>query len=252
VRTRKTIVGDTNFTNRRQALRAIGAALAGGSVGAALGCSAEAMPTSPSTASTSGGTGSTSCVEAASETRGPYPDTTGMIGNQAFYRQDIREGRPGVALTLVLTIVNVRNGCAPVSGAAVEIWQCDADGHYSEYAQPGYNGTGQTFLRGLQTSNAGGQVTFITVYPGWYQGRATHIHVDVNVGGARVKSTQIAFPEGVTREVYASGVYASSGQNPTTNASDNVFSDGTSTEMAALSGSVGSGYTATLTIGVSA
>jgi hypothetical protein len=188
VRTRKTIADDTNFTNRRQAPRAIGAALAGGSVGAAVGCSAEAMPTSPPTASTSGGTGSTSCVEAASETRGPYPDVTGMIGNQAFYRQDIREGRPGVALTLTLTIANVRNGCAPVSGAAVEIWQCDADGHYSEYAQPGYNGTGQTFLRGLQT----------------------------------------------------------------TNASDNVFSDGTSTEMAALSGSIAAGYTASLTIGVSA
>ncbi len=173
-----------------------------------------------------------------------------MIGNQAFYRQDIREGRPGTALTLQLTIVDVRSSCAPVSGAAVEIWQCDADGHYSEYAQPGYNGTGQTFLRGLQVTNASGQVSFLTVYPGWYQGRATHIHVDVTVGGRLVKSTQVAFPEDVSREVYGSGVYAAKGQNPTTNARDNVFSDGTSTEMATLGGSPAGGYTATLTIGV--
>jgi protocatechuate 3,4-dioxygenase beta subunit len=200
-------------------------------------------PTPPSSAA--------GCVpEAASETRGPYPDRLGMIGNQAFYRQDIREGRSGTALTVQLTIVDVRSNCAPVTGAAVEIWQCDADGHYSEYAQPGYNGTGQTFLRGLQVTNVGGQVSFLTVYPGWYQGRATHIHVDVNVGGRLVKSTQIAFPEDVTRDVYSSGAYAAKGQNPTTNARDNVFSDGTSTEMATLSGSPANGYTATLTIGV--
>lgn len=248
---------------RRHALRTLGVALAAGPVGAAMGCGSSS-PTAPSatTTSTTTTTGTTQtttsppvstsgCVEAATETRGPYPDTTGMINNQAFYRQDVREGRPGLALTLVLTVVNVRNACAPLPSAAIEIWQCDADGHYSEYAQPGYNGTGQTFLRGLQVTNANGSATFTTIYPGWYQGRATHIHVDVSVGGRRVKETQIAFPESVTQQVYASGVYAAKGQNSTTNARDNVFSDGTATEMATLSGSLAAGYTATLTIGVS-
>lgn len=242
---------DSINQERRRALRALGVALAGGSVSAALGCGSDA-PASPSpTISTQETTtGSSACVESASETRGPYPDVTGMVNNPAFYRQDIREGKTGTALTLVLTIVNTRNACAPLSGAAVEIWQCDAAGNYSEYAQPGYNGTGQTFLRGLQTTNASGQATFLTVYPGWYQGRATHIHVDVNVSGRIVKSTQIAFPEETSRQVYASGVYASKGQNPTSNTSDMVFSDGTSTELAALNGSPSSGYTATLTVGV--
>lgn len=142
--------------------------------------------------------------------------------------------------------------CAPIAGATVEIWQCDADGHYSEYAQPGYNGTGQTFLRGLQRTDAGGRVTFVTIYPGWYQGRATHVHVDVTVNGTRVKTTQVAFPEDVTRQVYTSGVYAAKGQNTTTNANDNVFSDGTFTEMASVSGDATTGFTASLTIGVSA
>lgn len=109
----------------------------------------------------------------------------------------------------------------------------------------------QTFLRGVQTTDANGQVTFTTIYPGWYAGRATHIHVDVYRSGAIVKSTQIAFPETVSSAVYASGVYAAHGQNnQTTNANDNVFSDGVTNELATVSGSVSAGYTAMLNVGI--
>jgi hypothetical protein len=111
-------------------------------------------------------------------------------------------------------------------------------------------GAGQTFLRGLQTADGSGLVTFNTIYPGWYAGRATHIHVEVFVNGRNVKTTQIAFPESVNAAVYASGVYAAKGQNPQTNASDGIFADGTSTELAAMSGSAAAGYTATLRISV--
>ena len=224
--------------------------------GAAL-AACGSSPTSPTTSTstststtTPGGTSSTSCAVTPSETEGPYPDKTGMITNSAFLRRDITEGRSGLPLTLTLTIVNVTSSCSPVSNASVEIWQCDASGDYSEYPQPGFDGTGQTFLRGIQTTDTNGQVTFTTIYPGWYAGRATHIHVDVVRSGVLVKTTQIAFPESVTAAVYASGVYASKGQNSTTNASDNVFSDGTTSEMATLTGSTASGYTATLTIGI--
>ena len=115
----------------------------------------------------------------------------------------------------------------------------------------GYDGTGQTFLRGVQAADSSGRVTFRTIYPGWYMGRATHIHVQVFVNGAVVKTTQIAFPESVSSSVYRTGVYASKGQNSTSNASDNVFSDSTQPELATLTGDTTSGYTATLTIGVS-
>ena len=209
--------------------------------GAALAGCGSSSPASPSTSTTTttpttGGTTSTSCAVTPSETEGPYPDKTGMINNSAFFRRDITEGRSG--------------SCSPVSNASVEIWQCDASGNYSEYSQPGFDGTGQTFLRGIQTTDANGQVTFTTIYPGWYAGRATHIHVDVFRSGSLVKTTQIAFPESVTAAVYASGVYASKGQNSTSNAGDMVFSDGTQNELATLTGSTASGYTATLTIGV--
>jgi protocatechuate 3,4-dioxygenase beta subunit len=99
-------------------------------------------------------------------------------------------------------------------GLPVEIWHCDAAGEYSEYSQPGFNGVGQTFLRGVQTTDASGQVSFTTIYPGWYAGRATHIHVEVYRNGTNIKTTQIAFPESVTSAVYASGVYASKGGIP--------------------------------------
>jgi hypothetical protein len=95
-------------------------------------------------------------------------------------------------------------------------------------------------------------VTFKTLYSGWYQGRATHLHVEVTVNGASVKVTQLAFPETISAAVYAQGVYAPKGQNPTRNATDMVFSDSLQSELATLVGDVTTGYTATLTIGVAA
>jgi protocatechuate 3,4-dioxygenase beta subunit len=158
-----------------------------------------------------------------------------MIGNAAFYRQDITEGKPGTPLTLSLTVVSVAGGCPAVADATIEIWHCDAAGGYSEYTEAG------TFLRGLQKTDANGRATFNTIYPGWYTGRATHIHLEVFVNGASVKTTQMAFPEDVTAAVYAIGVYASRGQNPTRNGSDNVFADGTTNELATMNGSTSAG-----------
>jgi protocatechuate 3,4-dioxygenase beta subunit len=228
---------------RRQAIGALTAAV-GGLLEGCSGAPTSASSTTSSSSTTIGGTSSAACAVTATETEGPYPDITGMLNNPAFYRRDVTEGKPGLPLALMLTVVNANSSCAPVSGAVVEIWHCDAQGVYSEYGQ----GAAQTFLRGLQTADSGGLVTFNTVYPGWYTGRATHIHLEVFVGGRNVKTTQIAFPESVNAAVYASGVYAAKGQNPQTNSSDGIFADGTSTELATMSGSVAAGYTATLQI----
>jgi protocatechuate 3,4-dioxygenase beta subunit len=177
--------------------------------------------------------------------RPPYPS------NSVLNRRDVTEGKSGLPLTLTITVVNAGNNCNPVANAAVEIWHCDAQGYYSEYSQPGFDGRGQTFLRGVQTTDSSGQVTFTTVYPGWYAGRATHIHLEVFVNGRSVKTTQIAFPEDVTAVVYATGVYAAKGQNPTRNNGDNVFSDGVTAQRAGLTGNTSSGYMGTFTVGVS-
>ena len=167
---------------RRRALEVMGSA----GVAMLAGCSSSATTpsttASPSTASP-GTTGSSACAITPSETEGPYPDRTGMLNNPAFHRRDITEGRPGIPLAVTMTLVNAKASCAPVANAVVEVWHCDVTGTYSEYGQ----GAGQTYLRGLQTTDASGAVTFNTIYPGWYAGRATHIHVEVYVNGASVK-----------------------------------------------------------------
>ncbi len=203
-------------------------------------------------ASASGGAAPTSCNVIPDETSGPYPDKLGMLDDAAYLRSDITEGKAGLTLSMSFTVVNVNASCAPVADAKVEVWHCDASGDYSEYAnqQGGLDETGQTFLRGLQTTDASGKVTFKTIYPGWYQGRATHVHVEVFVDDASIKTTQMAFPPDVNATVYASGVYASRGDNPTSNASDMVFSDGDEHELATMSGDTTNGYTSSLIIGV--
>ncbi len=191
-------------------------------------------------ASTAGASTNAACAVTPTETVGPYPSLTDL------FRSDIRETKSGTALNLTIKVVNTNASCGPVTGANVEIWQCDAAGNYSQYGSQ----TAQTYLRGIQTTNASGEVAFTTIYPGWYQGRATHIHVEVSTAGASRKVTQIAFPESVSNTVYANGVYASRGSNPTTNARDNVFSDGYASELITPSGDPAGGYAATFQVGV--
>ncbi len=233
--------------DRRGLLTALGAF--GGAL--LVGCKTDAG----STVDASSGSDSTTagaCAETPEETAGPYPDIDGMISDPAFYRSDVREDRTGLTLALKLKIVDAANACAAISGANVEIWHCDAGGVYSEYANsmnPGSTTT--TFLRGVQTTDADGYVTFTTIYPGWYQGRATHIHIQVYNGTTVVKTTQLAFPDATNTEVYGGGSsYYTSGENPTTNAQDMVFSDGDEYELATVDGSIADGYTASLQVGV--
>lgn len=225
--------------DRRQVL----ALLAASSAGLTLGCGGGDGPTSPSSAgsgSAPGGSTNTTCAVAPNETVGPFPSLSDLV------RSDIREGKPGVTLTVRLTVVNTSANCAPVANVLVDVWQCDAVGNYSSYGSQ----TGQTYLRGVQTTSATGEVTFTTVYPGWYQGRATHIHIEVLRGASSVKVTQIAFPEAVNAAVYATGVYAGRGPNTTSNARDGVFSDSLSSQVATVTGDPVSGYIATFQVGV--
>ena len=233
---------------------------AGGQGGSASG----GLSGTGSVAGTAGAAGGGSCDEIPEETAGPFPDTKGMIGDAAFHRSDIREDRYGVALTLTLTIVDIGNGCAPISGAQVEVWHCDADGVYSEYANAMNVGSeATTYLRGVQVTNAGGTVTFKTIYPGWYSPRVTHIHVQVYNGTTLKKTTQIGFPDAISATVYTPNslytAFYTKGHNPTTNDTDQVFGNGAGTgtdggghlyQIAAITGDPPNGYVATLPIGV--
>src|SRR5437773_10588568 len=136
------------------------------------------------TALTDDGSSPLACTLTPTETEGPYPYPAGEINNP-LVRSDVRETKTGILLTLTITVTNL--SCTPVPGARVDIWHCDKDGYYSGYnGQMGYLGTqnnaGQTWFRGVQYTNAGGQVTFTTIYPGWYVGRTTHIHIEIFTG----------------------------------------------------------------------
>lgn len=155
-------------------------------------------------------------------------------------------GSPSAAV-LTIKVVNANSSCAPVANASVEIWHVDAAGNYSEYGSQ----ANQTYLRGIQTTNTSGEVTFTTIYPGWYQGRATHIHLEVTIAGRSVKATQFAFPEAVNNAVHGSGVYASRGNNPLSNLSDGIFADSLSSKLVTPVGSSTSGYAATFQVGIS-
>jgi protocatechuate 3,4-dioxygenase beta subunit len=227
----------TKKIGRRELIGAIGAT--GAAV--AFGCGGSSSPTSPTTTSTTTTTGSNSaCAVTPTETIGPYPSLTDL------FRSDIREGKSGTLLALTIKVVNTNSACSPVSGANVEIWHVDAAGNYSQYGTQ----TTQTYLRGIQTTNDSGEVTFITIYPGWYQGRATHIHAEVTINNRSVKVTQIAFPESINNAVHATGAYASRGSNPQSNSADGIFADSLSSELITPAGDPSNGYTAAFQIGI--
>jgi protocatechuate 3,4-dioxygenase beta subunit len=219
---------------RRESLLA-----AGGLVAAAL------LPEVADAASGPAGvsSGAVTCVLTPEMTEGPY-----YVPNEKV-RRNITEGKPGVALELRLTVVNAST-CKPIRNAVVDIWHADAGGVYSG-AIAGNAGT--NFLRGVQRTDKNGLALFKTIYPGWYQGRATHIHVKVYLSGNVVHTGQFFFNESISNAVYKRTPYSSHGLADTPNASDSIYRNGGSRSMLKLKRAVsGSGYVGAITMGVSA
>lgn len=197
------------------------------------------------------GTGSEGCTVAPTETEGPFPTKN----PSAYERSDIRDGRSGYTMTAKITIGQVSKSCAALAGAIVDIWHCDAEGNYSEYGGSGMQSNNYTsvhFLRGRQVTDENGLVTFTTIFPGWYQGRSTHIHVHIyNAGGTSLKVTQISFPEGSGSAVAAVNGYDKGMSGYTYNASDNIFSDDKNgVEMATVTGNTTDGFELSIQLNV--
>lgn len=208
---------------------------------------------SESVSDSGSGTSSTTCTVAPSETEGPFPTKT----PSSYVRSDITDGRSGYKLTAKITIANSNKDCTPITGAIVDIWHCDAEGNYSEYGGSGMQSTNYQsvhFLRGRQVTDANGLVTFTSIFPGWYTGRATHIHVHVYDGaGNSLKVTQIAFPEGSGTAVAIVNGYKKGMSGYTYNANDNVFSDDkNNSEVATVTGSIADGFNLIMKINVPA
>jgi protocatechuate 3,4-dioxygenase beta subunit len=184
-------------------------------------------------------TGAVQCVLTPELTEGPY-----YIDGEKV-RRDIRDGHPGTLLTLRLTVLNAST-CKPLKGAAVDIWHADAAGVYSGF---GSGAGSRTFMRGVQRTDKNGLAVFTTVYPGWYQGRAVHIHVKVHVGGSVVHTGQLFFSDTLTEQVYKAKPYAARGNPDVTNANDSIFVNGGKRSLLSVKKS-GTGYVGSIAMGV--
>lgn len=216
--------------------------------------STSSSSTSGTSTSTSGSISGSSggCSVTPTETEGPFPTKSPA----SYVRSDIRDDRSGYKLTVNITIKNSNDSCSALSSALVDIWHCDAEGNYSEYGGSGMQSTNYQsvhFLRGRQTTNSAGLVTYTSIFPGWYSGRATHIHVHVyNAAGNSLKVTQIAFPEGTGTALAAVSGYKKGLSGYTYNASDNVFSDDYSLELATVTGNITDGFVLNMSFSVPA
>lgn len=234
--------------SRRQVLETLGG-LAGLAFLASCGGATSTFANATGDSATSGVTGSCSVIP--TETEGPYPASQ-VLSQSWIYRANITEGLQGLPLMLTLNILDTANGCAPLENAAVYLWHTDKDGNYSGYN----NYTNATFMRGVQTTDANGQVTFQTIFPGWYQGRITHMHFEVfrdnNLSARPSKTSQLAFPQAVTQAVYNTSLYSAKGQNSsvTSFSRDGIFADGVTNQLATVTGDVNSGLVAQLNVGI--
>lgn len=262
---------------RRQALRWLAGAGAmlplwgcGGGDGSRSGATATSDSGAAGSASDAG-----SCSPIPSETAGPYPAdgsnaaADGSLANAlalaGIVRSDIRSSiagatgtAAGVPLTVRLRIVDTTSTCAGLAGYAVYLWHCDREGRYSMYSS---GVTDQNYLRGMQATDADGLASFDTVFPGCYPGRMPHVHFEIyrslaSASGAtnRLRTSQLALPTDVCEAVYASSGYATSLANLSriSFATDNVFSDGVTLQLADITGSVAEGLVAELDVGFAA
>lgn len=180
------------------------------------------------------------CAPSPSETDGPFPNKTPA----ELVRENIIGDRIGIPLMINFTIQNTNNSCQALEGTQVDIWQCDAKGNYSEYdGQLDGSFTNEHFLRGRQTSDANGNASFISIYPGWYPGRAPHLHVEVKSSdGVSLLITQVAFPEDISKTIYATTDY--NGEFDTSNKKDGAFKKSLAGNMAdSVTGNNTDGYT---------
>lgn len=230
--------------SRREMLVLMGAAAASVLSGSQRGQAAQSAMAMPS------------CVVRPLQTEGPY------FVDEKLHRSDIRsepsDGRPvqGVPLRLAFQVSRVRGWtCSPLAGALVDIWQCDAFGVYSGVLDMNgrFDTRGKKFLRGHQRTDASGIAEFLTIYPGWYQGRAVHIHFKIRAEAVSRRAyeftSQLYFDDTITAQVHNQSPYNVNGGRRTTNDADVLFRRGGSQLMPALTRDT-HGYAARFDIGL--
>jgi protocatechuate 3,4-dioxygenase beta subunit len=244
--------------------RALGVLTGSVAMAALAACGSSSKEGAADTTSTSSGSSS---AEIPDETAGPFPgdgsNGPNALTESGVVRSDITASfgdasgvAEGVPAAIEMTLLDVSAGGTPLAGAAVYLWHCDIAGRYSMYDQAIAE---ENYLRGVQESDDDGKVRFQSIFPAAYAGRWPHIHFEVyesldaaTSGGTKLKTSQIALPKASCDLVYATQGYEQSGQNlaQTSLDTDMVFSDGYASQLATTSGTVDSGITIKLNVGV--
>ena len=233
--------------------------------GASASATSSAAATTTSAAATNDLSGQ-ALEEMNSETAGPYPgdgsngpdvlDESGVERRDLTTSVDGNGSVSGVPMTLTMNLVDINNDNQPLSKAAVYVWHCDAEGRYSMYSD---GVTDQTWLRGVQVTDANGQVTFDSIIPGCYTGRWPHIHFevftsidDITDATNAVLTSQIVVPEDTVTNPYKLSEYDGSANNLSqiTLDTDNVFSDGWEQQTPDVVGNATDGFSLAITVPV--
>ena len=190
-----------------------------------------------------------SCTQAKILTEGPY-----WI-DEKLNRSDLYSTASGQMLSLEVLVYNtsIKEKCVPIPNAMIDLWTSDAAGLYSDEQVLGTKG--KTFLRGFQMTNKDGVVSFLTIWPGWYQGRTVHMHLRVRILSADGKTvilnqTTQLFLDDPTSDAIFSAVApynTRTGKRDTYNKNDNLYS---SPMLINTTGSIKDGFHGSFALGV--
>jgi len=194
------------------------------------------------------------CIVRPAQTEGPYFVDEQL--NRSDIRSDPSSGAVKPGTPLALTVVASRlsgDACRPLEGAHVDIWHCDAMGLYSDVTDLRFNTTDQQFLRGYQLTDAKGEARFLTIYPGWYEGRTVHIHVKVRTAPRDRRgyefTSQMYFDDAFTDRVYTAAPYSARGPRTARNQDDRIFRRGGG-QLILDPAQADGGYAATFAVGL--
>jgi len=245
---------------RREVLVLFGTA---GTAAALAACTPSATATGTPAASAaataspgaSGTPSAPACIVRPALTEGPY------FVDERLLRSDIRSDpsgaaeREGLPLEIAFAVSQISGTeCTALANAFVDVWHCDAAGQYSDVQDQGFDTTGEKWLRGYQVTDAAGNATFLTIYPGWYQGRTVHIHfmirLDPDATAGLEFTSQLFFDDATSDQVFANAPYAAKGERGTRNEHDGIYGQSEGLLTLALVGDATSGYSARFEIGV--
>jgi catechol 1,2-dioxygenase len=127
-----------------------------------------------------------SCTRADPNELGPYyragaPERTSLC----------EPGEPGDPFAVEGRVIG--DDCKAIAGALVEVWHADASGEYDMIGPQKPRDPAVYHLRTMLRSDKNGAFAFDTIVPGFYGGRARHIHYAFHADGYEPFITQSYF-----------------------------------------------------------